>query len=877
MRARAWSRTARRLRKFVPADRADAVLSELLDDYTDKVRQVGRFRAGLWLRTESRSLVRAYQKRDDSNAGGIAAQWFANARRDAGFTFRMLARSPGFAVAAILMLAMGTGANAAIFSVIDAVLLRPGALDPARLVEVNEQTPGRPAKPGAPFAHVAVLARAPAFAEVAGMSNALPILTGAGAPHRLDVDCVSASFFPLMGVAPVVGRVFAAAEDRPGADAVVVLSFLEWQRDFGGDRGVLGRVISLGGRTNTVVGVMPAGFLGPRVRNGIGAWAPLGQSIGQAGPAGCDDGTNVVEVVARVRAPLTLDVAAAEVNGSGLLTNVRSRWGVAHPSLVLSPADDRAVGALRTPLAMLLGAVGCVLLIACANVANLQLERLLGRRRELAVRLALGATRSRLVRQTLVENLIVSALGALVGFLIARLTIGALVGLMPASMAHVADVAVNGRTFAVTIAVALVSGFAIGALPALQATRTDLIRDLRQSSRAITREATWIRQGLIVAEVGLSLVLLVAAGLLVRTFLILKPADPGFAIDNRTVVEIEFNGVWQPNTAHEQTVETILARTQALPGVASVSMSSYLPLSGATDLSGVTVGDVTANVWASWSSPNYFREMGMRLIRGRFFADSDTASAPAIAVVNEAMAKRFWPSTDPIGQAIDIHAPDRTVSRRRIVGIIGTARSSGTDLEQRSELFVPYRQQPGSTQIYFVIHTNGAPAATLASSVRTIVAEAQPDEVVDSVESIAAKLDRSLAGPRFAMWLFGLFAAAGAALSALGLAAVVAWSVTERRREIGVRMALGASAERVARVIAREGLLLVALGLALGLGLALLSTHLLKNWLYGVAAPTDLRTFVASGLGLLVVTALATYLPARRAARIDPSVTLRSE
>jgi len=804
-------------------------------------------------------------------------EWLAAAWRDAHYALRMLGRAPGFTLAAVLMLAIGTGANAAIFSVIDAVLLRPAAIDPSRIVEVQEQTAGRPPTSGIPLAHVAVLARAPEFEAVAGMGGALPILTGAGAAHRVDVDCVSASLFPLMGVAPQIGRVFTAADERPGIEPVVVLSYLEWQRDFGGALGVLGRVITLDGVSNTVIGVMPAGFLGPTVRNRVGAWSPLGLSLGQRGPAGCRDDPNDIEVMARVRAPLTTDDAAARVNASGRLAGLTTRTGLPHPAIVLARADQYAVGALRTPLTVLLGAVGCVLLIACVNVANLQLERLVGRRREIAVRLALGATRSRIVRQTLVENLIVSLSGAAAGLLLARLTFNTIVALMPVYMPHVAEIAINARTLLATLVAAVATGLVVGALPALQTTRAGLTQDLSQGSRGVVGGATWVRRSLVVIEVALSLVLLVAAGLMIRTFLILRPVDPGFAAANRTIAEMVFEGPWQVEADRVRAVDAILDRIGALPGVAAVSASSYLPLSGVTDLSRVTIGTTSADVWTSWSTPGYFPEMDMPLRRGRVFSDYDTASAPPVAMVNAAMAARFWPDHDPVGRFIDVQAPDRTQSRRLIVGILETARSWGTDREARSELFVPYRQEPGSTLIYFVVRTNGAASMTLPASIRAIVAEVRPDEVVDRIETMDTKLARSVSAPRFAMWLFGVFAAAGAVLAALGLAAIIAWWVSERRREIGVRMALGASAERVALEVLREGLGLAVGGLALGVGLALLCTHLLSNWLYGVAAPTDIRTFVACVVGMLTVTTVASYLPARRAARIDPSLTLRSE
>ena len=862
-----WAeRIYRRLLRLLPPDFRGEFGDSMARDFRDRNRGLtGAARRRLWSR-EVPALVLT-----------TVAQWGEAAWRDLRFTLRMMARAPGFSLAAVLMLAIGTGANAAMFSVLDAVLLRSAYPDAGRIVTVLEGAPGQSGGRAIPVSHLDVLARAPGFEAVAGLTGSQSVLTGAGEPRRLAVECVSASMFRLLGVPAALGRVFTGAEDRAGGPPVVVLSHRTWQETFSGAPDIVGRSITLDNVSNTVIGVMPDGFLGPEVRNRSGAWAPLAPAIGQRSPAGCIVRLGFVTVIARVAAPLTLDEAAARANASGVLAGLTAWNGAVNPRLELARADDYAYARLRAPLAALLGAVACVLLIACANVANLQLERLVGRRREIAIRLALGATRGRIVRQTIVENLLVSVIGADAGIIAARLTLKAIVGLMPLQIPHVQEIAVNGRTLAVTLAAALAAGLGVGLLPALQATRQDVAADLGQSSRSVVGGTAWTRRSLVVIEVALSVVLLVAAGLMLRTFLVLRPVDPGFAASNRTVAEMVFDGTWHIDPSREQTVDAAMRQIGDLRGVAGVSATSYLPLSGVTDLSRVTIGDESADVWSSWSTSGYFREMDMRLGRGRWFTDRDTPAAAPVAMVNEAMATRFWAGADPIGRLIDVQTPDGTRSRRQIVGILETTRSWGTDTERRSELYMPYRQGPGSTLIYFILRTNGAAAVTLPAEIRTIVSTIRPGQIVDRIEPMQASLDRSVSAPRFAMWLFGAFAVAGGVLAAIGLAAVVAWWVTERRREIGVRIALGASAERVVRLVLREGLLLAAAGVGIGIGAAALVTRVLRDWLYGVAPPTDPLTFALCAAAMLGVTAVAAWLPARRVARVDPILSLRSD
>jgi putative ABC transport system permease protein len=868
-------RAYRRLLALLPADFRHEFGESMARDFRDRDRELsGGARRRLW----SRELPGLFWT--------AVVQYLAAAWRDMRFTLRMMARSPGFTAAAVIMLAVGTGANAAMFSVIDAVMLRSALPDSGRIVQIEEQAPGKPASSVVPYSHLDTLAALPAFEHVAGMTGSLPVVTGAGATHRLDVECVSWSMFPLLGVQPILGRALGPDDDRVGAAPVIVIGHRTWMRDFQGAPDVVGQTITLNGNAITIVGVMPAGFLGAHVSNRSEGWAALTPAVGAQSPVGCelrrasDDPNRIstrLEIFGRVRAPRTLASAAAEINAMGVAARLPvPPNGVPATTIVLERADDAQFERVRAPFLALLGAVGCVLLIACANVANLQLERLVGRRREIAVRLALGATPGRIVRQTLVENLLVSLIGAAGGLVVAKLTLQAIVSMIPAKVPHVGEIAMDGRTLAMTFIVAVVTGIAVGVAPAIQATRAGVASELHESSARVVGGAQWIRRGLVVTEVALSVVLVIAAALLLRTFLTLRPIDPGFASANRTSVTILFDGDWKPNRQRETFVNGLIQSVGEIPGVTSVSASSYQPLSGYTELARITVGETSTDVWSSWITPRYMQDMAMTIVGGRSFNTGDDASGVRVAMINEALATRFWPAANPIGQTIDVQAPDRTVTPRQIVGIVHTTRSWGTDTEQRSELYVPYAQEPGSTLMYFIVSTAGPPAIDLPAHISSRVTALWPNQAIERIEPIEASLDRSVAQPRFAAWLFGAFAAMAVALAGLGLSAVIAWWVTQRRREIGVRMALGASARAVSGLILRQAMWLAGAGVVLGLVIAGLSTRAIGVWLYGVA-PLDPVTFGVASIGMLLIAMVAAWLPARRAARIDPIITLRAD
>ncbi len=868
-------RAYRRLLRLLPRDFLSEFGDSMAGDFRDRDRELsGRARRRLWSR-EFPAMMRT-----------AIAQHVASIWRDVRFALRMMARSPGFTAAALFMLALGTGANAAMFSVIDAVIFRSAFRDAGRVVSIEEQIPGKPPSWAVPLSHLDMLATAPVFEGVAGVTGSLPVMANAGPPRRIDVECVSSSMFGLLGVPPAIGRVLVPDDDRVGAAPVIVLSHRTWIQDFNGAPDIVGRTITLDGHANTVVGVMPDGFLGPFVSNKIEAWAALMPATGQQSAAGCllhrrsDDPTTIadkIDVIGRVRPRFTLDTAAAQLDAMGLAARLPTPPGGIQPTrIVLERADDVQLARVRAPFLALLGAVGCVLLIACANVANLQLERLIGRRREIAIRLAIGATPGRIVRQTLVENLLVSLLGAGLGVLTARLTLQTIVGMIPLYVPHVHEIEINGRTLVATFAGAVVAGVVVGLVPALQAARANVTGDLSQSSGRVIGGAQWIRRGLVVSEVALSVVLLIAAVLMLRTFLILRPVTPGFDATNRIVADVLLAGPWKADPERERFVNGVMDGISRIPGVRSVSATSYLPLSGVTDLANIRVGEVSADVWSSWVTPQYFHDLAIVLTRGRMFEASDNAGGPPVAMINEALAARFWPGADPVGQRIDVVAPDKTMTPRQIVGVLHTTRSWGTDREERSEVYVPYTQEPGSTLIYFIVSTTPTPPVDLASQITSTVTALRPNTVVDRIEPLQASLDRSIAQPRFAASLFGAFAVMAVGLAGLGLTAVITWWVAQRRREIGVRVALGADARKVSVLVLRQALWLTITGVLVGVVVAAMVTRAIGAWLYGVA-PLDPLTFAGAAVGMTAIAAAAAYFPARRASRIDPIITLRSE
>jgi putative ABC transport system permease protein len=795
---------------------------------------------------------------------------------DARYAVRSMLRTPGFTTVAVLMIALGTGANAAMFSVIDAVMLQSPFVDRDRLAMVAVRTSeGRLTSALSMPQYRNLVETQQVFDALAAVvTGQRPIMTGLGEPRRFNVECFTADMFRVLGTQPAMGRAFTADDDRPGAPAVVVLSDQFWRREMAADPDAIGRVISLNNVPTTIVGIMPRGFGGPYSRNNNDGWMPGGAALAGGTSPGCASRPNGnVNPFARVKGGLTLDAASRQATDAGGITRLADWQGRTGGRIDLIALHEQTVGDLRTPLMVLLGAVGLVLLIACANVANLQMERVFGRRVETGVRLALGATRSRIVRQTLVENLLLSIAGGIAGLVIAAWTLKSLVALLPATMPHVNEIEISGRILWATIAVACASGIAVGIAPALQGTSRALMDDLRSSSRTSTAARSWTRRSFVVAQIALSLVLMVGAGLMISTFRTLRPSNPGFDPTDKLTATVRLQGAAAARSV--PFFEQVLDRVRSIPGVRSAEGSSYLPMSGTVAVVSARANNLKYDTWHGVVTPGYFGEMAIPIVRGRSFAAADSGGSAPVTIVNEAFARKWWPGGEPLGQSVDLEYFDKRTETRQVVGVLRDTRSAGGDLKARPEIYVPLTQSP-TPLLHVIVRASRPGDPRLVSELRTIVASIDPTQVVDRAIPMQEMLDARVSTWRFGAWLLGLFAGIAVLLASVGLAASIAWWVAQRTREIGVRMALGAPPHRVARLVLAQGLGLALAGVVLGLAGAALSTRLLEGWLFGVT-PLDQPTFIASAIGMLVIAALATYVPVRRATRIDPLVALREQ
>jgi putative ABC transport system permease protein len=801
--------------------------------------------------------------------------------RDVRFGLRLMRRAPAMTGTAILMLALGTGANTAMFSVIDAVLLRVPFTHPERIYLVRTTRPGSTDLIASmPVPMFESLARGrPGLEAIGAMSGGAPILRDPVQPHRLKLECVTAGFFPVLGTSPLLGRHFGPRDDRRGAPPVLVASYDFWRRDLGGDRTAVGRMLRLDDQDVTVVGVMPRGFSGALQRNQLDGWIPLGPALAGAQPTPCRIG-DTVNAFARAesgvnQARLIAALSAGVGEGDALHT----------PRVGLTPIEDQDTGDLRTPFLVLVGAVACVLLIACANVANLLVERAIGRRREWAMRLALGASPGRVFRQGLTEAVLLSVAGGACGLVLAYATLGLVVRVIPLGVQHLNEIEMNIRVLMATLGVAIVSGLGIGLLPSWQVFSCDVSTSLKDGAGGATRAGrTWIRQALVATELALSLVLFIGAVLMLRTFATLRPSAPGFDAEHKTVVGISLGDDYRDEARRRVFAADVVARVAAIPGVAGVSLTTYVPMSGMVGVAAVRRADEPGasprNAWSSSVTPNYLDEMAIPLLGGRGLTTADSDGAARVALVNATMATRFWPKGDALGAKIvtDIVGIHGVPVKRTIVGIVRDMRSLGGDTRARPEVYWPYAQDP---QLAFnlIIRTTGGfdPSdASLERAVRGAVAGVDPRQVVGSYETLGAILDRGMAWPRFGLSLLGVFAALAIGLAAVGLTSAIGWLVTQRTREIGVRIALGASRRQVVLPLVRQGITLAASGVAIGLAAAAGLSQLMTSWVYGVK-PLDARTFVECAAATLLIALVATYLPARRATTIDPILTLRGE
>ena len=794
------------------------------------------------------------------------------------YALRTLGRSPGFTAAAVATLALGIGFNTAVFSVVDAAVLRPLAyVRPEELVRIWDSNPSRGFDrfSASPPNFVDWRAQNRTLSGMAAFTSDEATLTEGGEPQRLRVYAVSPALFPLLGASPALGRAFDADDEKPGREETVVLSWEFWQRRFGGDRGILGRRLSFDGESRAVVGVMPRGFRYPQ--RGADLWMPLVLDAKTLE----NRGAHWLGVVARRKPGVSLAAAQAD------LSAIAARLASAYPEknagwgIVLEPLQQAIAGSARKPLLLLLGAVTFVLLIACVNVANLLLARGTGRRREIAIRAALGAGRGRLIRQMLTETLTLALAGGMAGVLLSIWGAEALVALAGNTLPRSAEVAIGGRVLLYTLAVSIAAALVSGLWPALRAA-SPAARDALRASPGSAGEAGRAgraRQAMLVAEIALTLVLLVGAALLLRSMAAVLRVQPGIRPQGVLTAQLSLPRSRYPERAQIAAFyRDLTASLESLPGVTTVGTSNFLPVTGRQYTLSVKFLDhpVPAGDEASIAyrvvGGGFFPAAGIPLKRGRLFAPEDRPGAPLVMLVNEALARRYFPGEDPVGREIVIG--DRVKQPRRVVGVVGDVLEEGLADPPLAELYVPAEQVPWG-EMAVLIRTGGDPLA-LAPAVRAKIRALDANLPIEEVQPLSEVVARSLGQRRFAMLLLGAFAGLALLLAAVGIYGVVAFLAGQRVREVGIRIALGAQRADVLALFLGESARFAGAGLAAGILLAVAATRLMKTMLFGVA-PTDPLSFAAVGVVLTAVALAASLFPARRAARVSPMEALRHE
>src|SRR5215217_2057383 len=803
--------------------------------------------------------------------------------KDLRYGIRGLLKKPAFTVIALITLALGIGANTAIFSVVNAVLLRPLPFSkPEELVIVWEDATfvGFPHNTPAPANYVDWKTQNQSFVDMAASHEDSFNLTGDGEPERVSAYTVNANFFPLLGVQPLLGRGFLNEEDRPGANKVVVLSYSLWQSRYGGDRNILNRAILLNGEKHTVVGVMPPSF--QFFAKDVRLWVPI--ALDQEDWA--NRGGHYLTVVARLKPGVSVAQAQADMNA------VMHRISVDHPEetmegkigVVVMPVRDQFVGDARGSLIVLLVAVAFVLLIACANVAGLLLARAVGRRKEIALRMALGAGRSRVVRQLLTERLLLAVAAGVLGSLLAYGSFTFLQGLIPEEMAIATSLRLDVRILIFTIAISIITGIIFGLVPALQSANFDLNEALKQSSGRVTSTGR-LRSAMIVFEVALSLVLLVGAGLLIQTLFQLfrqySMLEPEKVLTMRTVLPREkYKEPQQRDNYYQQ----VLQRVEHLPGVAAAGYSTSIPLAWKGGTSGFypeglksPIPGMTYDANDRQVTANYLKSMNIPLRQGRYFDNRDNAQSLPVVIVNETMARQYWPGENVLGRRFKLGGPDEPEPWREIVGVVADVRQMGLDEPVKAEMYFPYQQVDGIWNLPrdLAIRTNGD-TSSLVGAVRQIIREVDPDQPVSNVATMAEVLGTEAAQRRMGMIMLVGFAALALLLASLGIYGVLAYFVTQHTNEIGLRQALGATPRNILFLVLRKGMGLTLLGVGIGLAAAFALTRLMSSMLFGVRA-ADPLTFASVPLLLVLVALFACYVPARRATKVDPLVALRYE
>ncbi|HZR05402.1 MAG TPA: ABC transporter permease [Candidatus Udaeobacter sp.] len=819
---------------------------------------------------------------------------------DFRYALRQLAKSPGFTVVAVLTLALGIGANAAVFSLINALLVRPLPYQKSsQLVLIWERfaNMGLERIPVSPPEYLDLEKGFRSSSGLAAFAFDRFNLGGGDIPERISGAIVSPSLFPLLGVEPIKGRTFAREEQGPGHDDIIVISERLWKRRFNSDPGLVGKSLLLNGRNYTVIGVMPAkfefpiplfGVQGNQFAERVDIWKPIAFTPLELK----ERSSRRYALIARLRPDVSVAKAQAE------LDSIISNWIRAYPDFYsgggfgarVYPFQDQVVGGMRSGLVILLGAVIFVLLIACANLATMLLARASARERELAIRVALGAARWRLMRQMLIESVLLAFAGAFAGIILSIWGLELLRQIGARTVPRLAEVNVDLVVLVVTAVVAALTGILFGLVPAFATAKPELTEALKEGSRSSTTSAehNQVRNFLVIAEIALALVLLVGAGLLLKSYARMQNIDPGF--DRRNVLTAEVN---LPDTKYPQRESAdyrqgeamvnfwneALRRLQQLPGAEAAGFTNILPLSGSNSDSSFSIeGRVLAKDEPGPDeeirivTPDYFKVLKAPLLAGRFFSESDNVKAPGVVIVNEALAKKYWPNNDALGKRITLSDPRKPEAKwLTIVGIVRSVRHRGLDIDPAPEYYLPLAQRAESSMILTVRSTQDP--RTLTSAIRREIQSLDPDQPIANVRTLESVTADSIAPRRISIVLLGAFAGIALLLASVGIYGVISYLVVQRTHEIGVRIALGAQRSDILRLVVGHAAKLIGMGTVIGLVLAFLSTRLLSVLLYNVG-PFDAATFMFVTIALAVVALLASYIPALRAARADPVVAL---
>ena len=802
------------------------------------------------------------------------------------YSVRMLLKRPGFTAVAVIAIALGIGANTAIFSVVNTVLLQPLPFEkPEQLLYLSTEQRNQPTEGTGTFSVPDLLdlrARATTLKYVASYQRSGTIVTEGGEPERLIGAAVSADYFPLFGVKPILGRFPTREEDEPGAAPVIVLSYGLWQRRFGGDPNIIGREVTIGGKT-TVIGIMPPGFEFPIQDDNQDYWEPMFAAAFMTKQLKEQRADRFLQVVARLTEGTTIEQAKAELDN--LSRQIEQQYPISNTGLLFDVVSmhGEITREYRSALLIMLGAVGLVLLIACANVANLQLARATARKREIAIRAALGASRWRLAGQLLTESLILAIVGGAAGLLLAAWGLDLLVKYGPPDVPRLQEVRLDSAVLGFTVAVSVITGVVFGLIPALQASRSGPGGALKEGAFGSTDAGgrSRMRSGLIVAEVALSLMLLIGAGLLINTFIRLLKTDAGFEPRGVLALDIPLSRTKYPKPEQQLAAfQQLLEQMKAVPGVRDISVVSNVPLSDLDHELSFNVegrppyrpGEELAADYTT-AGPNYFRTMNITLLRGRDFSDQDTANSPHVMVVSNAFVRKFFPGEDPIGRRILLD--DDGAPPREIIGVVNDVRRNGLDIDVQPEMYVSHLQNP-ARRLNVMLKTDAPNPAQFAQTAREAVKAFDPNQIIWRTQTLDEMVSKSVAPRRFNMMLLGVFAGVALILAAVGLYGVMSYSVNWRTNEIGIRMALGARASDVVALVVREGMIMTLIGLGIGLVGAIALSRIMTSLLYGVSA-RDPLTFAGVSAVLLLVALVACLIPARRATKVDPLIALRAE